>query len=64
MSGPIVFDATLFIDDVSKFSLQVDFDLAGTSKKVMQYFKLVEGDTIRDFTIKSLKSIQEAKVSV
>lgn len=64
VSGPVVFDATLFIDDVSKFSLQIDFDLAGTSKKVIQYFKLVEGDTLRDFRIRSLKSINEAKVSV
>lgn len=64
ISGPIVFDATLYIDDVSKYSLQLDFDLSWTSKKVMQYFKLVEGDTIRDFRIKALKSIQEAKVSV
>ena len=59
-----MFDSTLFIDDVSKFSLQIDFDLAGTSKKVIQYFKLVEGDTLRDFRIRSLKSINEAKVSV
>ncbi len=64
ISWPIVFDATLYIDDVSKYSLQLDFDLSWTSKKVMQYFKLVEGDTIRDFRIKALKSIQEAKVSV
>lgn len=64
ISGPIVFDATLYIDDVSKFSLQIDFDLSWTSKKVIQTFKLVEGDTLRDFRIKSLKSIEEAKVSV
>ncbi len=64
ISGPIVFDATLYIDDISKYSLQIDFDLSWTSKKVIQKFKLVEGDTIRDFRIKELKSIQEAKVSV
>lgn len=64
ISWPVVFDATLYIDDISKCSLQLDFDLSWTSKKVMQYFKFVEGDTIRDFRIKALKSIQEAKVSV
>ena len=64
ISGPVVFDATLYIDDVSKYSLQIDFDLSWTSKKVIQQLKLVEGDTIRDFHIKSLKSLQEAKVSV
>jgi len=64
ISGPIVFDATLYIDDIAKYSLQIDFDLSWTSKKVIQTFKLVEGDTIRDFRIKALKSIQEAKVSV
>lgn len=64
VSGPVVFDATLYIDDISKYFFQLDFDLAGTSKKVIQYFKLVEGDTVRNFTIKSLKSIEEAKVSV
>jgi hypothetical protein len=50
--------------DVLKYSLQCDFDLAGTSKKVIQKFKLVEGDTLRDFRIKALRSIEEAKVSV
>lgn len=64
ISGPIVFDATLYIDDVSKYSLQIDFDLAWTSKKVIQKFKLADNDTLRDFRIKGLKSIQEAKVSV
>jgi predicted Rossmann fold flavoprotein len=64
-SWPIVFDATLYIDgDISKYSLQIDFDLSWTSKKVIQVFKLIEGDTIRDFRIKILRSIQEAKVSV
>ncbi len=65
LSGPIIFDATLYIDqNVSKYSLQCNFDLAGTSKKVIQKFKLSPGDTIRDFRIKALRSIQEAKVSV
>jgi len=64
ISWPIVFDATLYIDDVTKYSLQIDFDLAGTSKKVIQFFKLREWDMIRDLRITSLKSIQEAKVSV
>lgn len=64
ISWPIVFDATLYIDDISKYSLQVDFDLLWTSKKVIQQLKLVEGDTVRDFRIKALKSLQEAKVSV
>lgn len=64
LSWPIIFDATLYIDDISTYSLQIDFDLTGTSKKVIQYFKLVEGDTVRDFRIKALRSLQEAKVSV
>ncbi len=64
LSGPIVFDATLFIDDVSQCSLQLDFDLSWTSKKVVQYLKLSETDIIRDFRTTALRSIQEAKVSV
>lgn len=64
LSGPIIFDATLYIDDISIYFLQIDFDLVGTSKKVIHYFKLIEGDTVRDFSIKALRSIQEAKVSV
>ena len=73
LSGPIIFDATLYIDqDVSKYSLQCDFNLSGTSKKVIQKFKLVPKsgpeqapwDTLRDFRIKALRSIEEAKVSV
>ena len=64
ISWPIVFDATLYIDDISNYTFQIDFDLSWTSKKVIQKFKLVEGDTVRDFRITSLKSIQEAKVSV
>ena len=64
LSGPIIFDATLYIDDSSKYSLQIDFDLSGTSKKVISFFKLKIGDMVRDFRIKALRSIQEAKVSV
>lgn len=65
ISWPIVFDATLYMDQaISKYSLQIDFDFSGTSKKVVQFFKLVIGDTIRDIRIVSLKSINEAKVSV
>jgi len=64
VSGPLVFDATLFADDVSQCSLQLDFDLLWTSKKVVQYLKLSETDTIRDFRTTALRSIQEAKVSV
>jgi hypothetical protein len=44
--------------------LQCDFDLSGTSKKVIQVFKLVVGDTIRDIRIKALRPMTEAKVSV
>lgn len=64
VSWPVVFDATLYIDDLKKCTFQLDFDLAWTSKKVVEYFKLLEGDTLRDFALSSLKSIQEAKVSV
>ncbi len=64
LSWPVIFDASLYIDDDAKYSLQLDFDLSWTSKKVLQYFKLVEGDTLRDFTIKTLRPINEAKVSV
>lgn len=65
ISWPIVFDATLYIDgDVSKYFLQIDFDLTSTSKKVIQSFKLAPGDTVRDFRISSLRPITEAKVSV
>ena len=65
LSWPVIFDATLYVDDdISKYSLQCDFDLSWTSKKVIQKFKLMEGDTIRDFRIKALRPIEEAKVSV
>lgn len=65
LSGPLVFDTTLFIDqDVSKYMIQCDFDLAASSKKVIQAFKLVPWNTIRDIRIKTLRPITEAKVSV
>ena len=65
LSGPIIFDATLYIDqDISKYSLQCDFDIANTSKKVIRFFKLVSWDTVRDVRIKSLRPMTEAKVSV
>ena len=65
ISGPIVFDATLYIDqDISKYFLQCDFDLTVTSKKVIEKFILVDEDTVRDISITALRSIQEAKVSV
>jgi len=65
VSGPIIFDATLHIDqDISKYSFQLEFDLAATSKKVVQAFKLVAWDTQRDFRLKAVRPISEAKVSV
>jgi predicted flavoprotein YhiN len=65
ISGPIVFDATLYMDqDISKYSFQLDFDLSGTSKKVIQAFTLIPWDTVRDFRVKALRPIEEAKVSV
>lgn len=65
LSWPIVFDATLYIDqDATKYVIQCDFDLFWTSRKVIQKLKLAAGDTVRDFNIKALRSIQEAKVSV
>ncbi|MFA6256096.1 MAG: aminoacetone oxidase family FAD-binding enzyme [Candidatus Absconditabacterales bacterium] len=65
LSGPIIFDATLYMDqDISKYMLQCDFNLNATSKKIIQYFKLVMGDTVRDIRIKALRPITEAKVSV
>ncbi|MEI6773901.1 MAG: hypothetical protein WCL18_03700 [bacterium] len=43
LSGPVIFDATLFIDqDISQYMLQCDFHLTSTSKKVIQAFKLVD----------------------
>jgi hypothetical protein len=65
LSGPAIFDTTLYIaGDVSQYSLQCDFDFAGTSKKVVQYFELTADDTVRDIPLTALRSIQEAKVSV
>lgn len=65
LSGPVIFDATLFVDgDVSQYILQCDFDLSSTSKKVVQFFKLMYWDTIRDISITQLRPITEAKVSV
>lgn len=65
LSGPVIFDTTLYIaGDVSQYTLQCDFDVASTSKKVMQYFELTADDTVRDMLLRALRSIQEAKVSV
>ena len=49
--------------DISLYTLQCDFDLAASSKKVVQYFKLTIGNTLRDIRVKSLRPITEAKVS-
>ncbi len=65
LSGPVIFDATLFIDhDISHYMLQCDFDLDATSKKVIQAFSLVPWDTVRDIPITSLRPLTEAKVTV
>lgn len=64
LSGPVIFDTTLFIDqDVSKYMIQCDFDFAASSKKIIQTFKLFPWDTVRDIRISSLRPISEAKVS-
>jgi len=49
--------------DTKNYTIQCDFDLACTSKKVLQFLKLNVGDTIRDFRVTSLRPITEAKVS-
>ena len=49
--------------NISHYTLQCDFDLSATSKKVIQKFTLNPENTIRDFHIKTLRSVQEAKVS-
>lgn len=65
LSGPLIFDASLYIaNDPSLCILQIDFDLSGTSKKVIEKFSLAEGNTLRDIRCTSLRSLQEAKVSV
>ncbi len=65
ISGPIIFNTSLYMDqDISMYTLQCDFDLASSSKKVVQYFKLAVGNTLRDIRIKALRPITEAKVSV
>lgn len=65
LSGPTIFDTTLFIgQDVSQYMIQCDFDLATTSKKVIQAFSLIPWDTVRDIQITRLRPITEAKVSV
>ena len=65
ISGPIIFNTTLYMDqDISLYTLQCDFDLASSSKKVVQYFKLAVGNTLRDIRVKALRPITEAKVSV
>ncbi len=65
LSGPVIFDATLYIDqDISTYSLQCDFDFMSTSKKVLQFFKLGLWNTVRDIRIKNVRPITEAKVSV
>lgn len=64
ISGPIIFNASLYMDqDVSLYVLQCDFDLAHSSKKIVQHFKLTVGDTLRDIRIRALRPITEAKVS-
>jgi hypothetical protein len=50
--------------DISQYSFQLDFDLTGTSKKVIQKFALKAGDTLRDFRVKARRPLSEAKVSV
>ncbi len=64
LSWPIVFDATLYIGDISKYALQIDVDLSWASKKVVQFFWFYEGNTVRDVCITALRPITEAKVSV
>ena len=65
ISGPVIFNTSLYVDqDLSLYTLQCDFDLASSSKKVVQYFKLTVGNTLRDIRIKALRPISEAKVSV
>ncbi len=65
ISGPVIFNASLYLDqDISQYALQCDFDLAHTSKKVVQYFKLTAWDTLRDIRIKALRPLTEAKVTV
>ncbi len=65
LSGPLIFDASLYMcQDNKNYTIQCDFDLAGTSKKVLQFLKLKVGDTVRDFRVASLRPITEAKVSV
>ena len=65
ISGPVIFNTSLYVDqDLSLYTLQCDFDLTSSSKKVVQYFKLTVGNTLRDIRIKALRPITEAKVSV
>ena len=65
ISGPVVFNTTLYMDqNISPYTLQCDFDLTSSSKKIVQYFKLAVGNTLRDIHIKALRPITEAKVSV
>ncbi|MEI6672909.1 MAG: hypothetical protein WCL02_06375 [bacterium] len=49
--------------NISNYTLQCDFDLEQSSKKVIQYFKLTPESTLRDFRIKTLRPMTEAKVS-
>lgn len=64
ISGPVIFNASLYMNqDISTYTLQCDFDLEQSSKKVIQYFKLTPESTLRDFRIKALRPMTEAKVS-
>ncbi len=64
LSWPTIFDTTLYMDqDISKYSLQCNFDFDNTSKKVIDKFKLSPWDTLRDINIKALRPLTEAKVS-
>lgn len=65
LSGPVIFDASLFIDQhISNYTLQCDFDFATATKKVLQAFSLTVWDTVRDIPISALRPMTEAKVTV
>ena len=64
LSWPLIFDSTLYIDQPHHTLITCSFDLAATSRRVIQTLHLHPGDTERTFHVKALRSLQEAKVTV
>ncbi len=69
LSGPVVFDASLRAAHILRESnqdvkIQLDLDLEHTNKKIFRFFPSLEKESKLQFSLKSLRPWEEAKVSV